>query len=207
MIGVGSELVALNQVAAAGGTNNALIVSAGNAANEFLDALNEIRGAVGCVYKIPVPTGGGEPDLTKLNVVFKPNGGTPETFPNVASAADCMGKKAWYYDDNANPTQIILCPAACDLVSNQAGPVVVELGQDLQLSAGVVALHGVHQRVEVADVHLGLHLRTHPHHVGRRLERRRAVLDPDLRAVVRHGCRHRRADGIPVRDELGGLRP
>jgi hypothetical protein len=128
VIGVGSQLTTLNEIAEKGGTGQAIIVSAGNASKEFLAALNAIRGAIGCAYKLPVPTSG-EPDTDKLNVVFTPDAaGEPEYFPRVQTAADCLGNKAWYYDDNANPTQIILCPAACDLVTNQKGTVVVELG-------------------------------------------------------------------------------
>jgi hypothetical protein len=126
VIGVG-DLGALNAIAQAGGTGQATIISSGNAAQEFLDALNAIRGAVGCTYKIPISTSG-ETDPTKVNVAFTPDGGQQEVFPQVGSAADCLGNKAWYYDDPSNPTQIILCPAACDLVTNTAGKVDVVLG-------------------------------------------------------------------------------
>jgi hypothetical protein len=127
VIGVGSQLGALNQIAQAGGTSQAFIVTAGNAAQEFLDALNAIRGSIGCTYKIPIsPTG--QTDFSKVNVAFTPDGGQQEIFPQVGSAADCLGNKAWYYDDPINPTQIILCPAACDLVTNTKGKVDVVLG-------------------------------------------------------------------------------
>jgi hypothetical protein len=127
VIGVGSQLTTLNEIAVKGGTQQAIIVSAGNAATEFLDALNAIRGSVGCAYAMPVPTSG-DPDPNTLNVVFTPEGGSQEYFPKVDEAAQCQGTKSWYYDDAANPSQIILCPAACDLVTNQPGTVVVELG-------------------------------------------------------------------------------
>lgn len=126
VIGVG-DLGALNAIAQAGGTGQATIIGTANAAQDFLDALNAIRGAVGCSYKIPVSTSG-ETDPTKVNVGFTPEGGTQEVFPPVSSATECLGKKAWYYDDPINPTQIILCPAACDLVTNTKGKVEVVLG-------------------------------------------------------------------------------
>jgi hypothetical protein len=129
VIGVGGQLTSLNEIAKQGGTQQAIIVNTGNAADEFLAALNAIRGAIGCAYKMPVPTSG-EPDKESLNVVFTPEGGSAEYFPRVQSPTECLGKKAWYYDDNANPSQIILCPAACDLVTNVKGTVVVELGCD-----------------------------------------------------------------------------
>ena len=37
------------------------------------------------------------------------------------------------------------------------------------------------------------------------MERRRAVLDPDLRHQLRRRRRHRHPDGVPVRDQLGGF--
>jgi hypothetical protein len=127
VIGVGGQLSSLNAIAQAGGTGQATIVSAGNAAQEFLDALNAIRGSIGCTYNIPVGPDG-TTDFTKVNVAFTPDGGSSESFPQVGSAADCVGTKAWYYDDPTNPTQIILCPAACDLVTNTKGKVDVLLG-------------------------------------------------------------------------------
>jgi hypothetical protein len=132
VVGVGSELTALNAVAQAGGTQQAIIVNAGNAAQEFLDALNAIRGAVGCNYKIPIPASG-KPDTTKVNVAFTPDGGAQVIFPKVGGAGDCQGKTGWYYDNEADPTQIILCPAACDLVSNLKGKVDVVLGCQTQV--------------------------------------------------------------------------
>jgi hypothetical protein len=118
VIGVGAELTSLDAVAVAGGTNKALIVSGADTGKKFLDALNEIRGAVGCTYKIPVPTGGEKVDFNRVNVAFTPTGGAQEIYPKVDGAAACLGTKSWYYDNPTNPTQIILCPAACDQVEN-----------------------------------------------------------------------------------------
>lgn len=131
VIGVG-DLSALNQVAAAGGTNQAIIVSSGNAEKEFLDALNKIRGAVGCQYLIPV---GGKADPGKVNVLFTPDGGGEGTLiKQVPDAASCLGQIGWYYDNPASPSQIMLCPAACDLVTNQKGKVEVVLGCKTQVN-------------------------------------------------------------------------
>jgi len=125
VIGVG-DLSALNAVAAAGGTNQAIIVSSGNAEKEFLDALNKIRGAVGCQYLIPV---GGKADPGKVNVLFTPDDGSAATLiKQVKDAASCLGQVGWYYDNPAAPTQIMLCPGACDLVTNKKGKVEVVLG-------------------------------------------------------------------------------
>jgi hypothetical protein len=128
VVGIG-DLQSLKSVAEAGGTQDAIIVSTSNPAQDFLDALNAIRGAIGCSYKIPVPNAGGEADPNLVNVVFTPEGGGPddaETFIGVDGPGDCQGKKAWHY--NTDKTQIVLCPAACDLVTNQPGKVEVQLG-------------------------------------------------------------------------------
>ncbi len=125
VIGVG-ELSVLNQVAAAGGTDKAIIVSTGNAEKEFLDALNKIRGAVGCQYLIPT---GGKSDPKKVNVLFTPEDGSPGVLIKQSpSASACVGQVGWYYDNPDSPTQIILCPGACDLVTNKKGKVEVVVG-------------------------------------------------------------------------------
>lgn len=128
VIGVGSQLTSLNQVAASGGTNKALIVdgSAGTG-QQFLDALNEIRGAARCNYSIP-NTGGDKPDFSRVNVAFTPAGGAEDVFPFVHDATACLGGPGWYYDNLASPSQIILCPSSCDVVTHQEGKVDVLIG-------------------------------------------------------------------------------
>lgn len=125
VIGVGSELSSLNAIAAAGGTDKAILVSAGNAGTEFLDALNKIRGGMVCQYLVPQD---GKSDPTKVNVVFTPTDQAGQTIGGVGSAADCQGEKAWYYDDKTKPTKILLCPAACDMVKNVPGKIEIVFG-------------------------------------------------------------------------------
>jgi len=129
VIGVGSSLTSLDQIAVSGGTDKALIVSAGNAGQEFLDAMNKIRGSVGCTLKIPQPKSG-TPDPKNVNVGFTPDGGKQQIFPQTKSGdvTGCQGGQGWYYDDPQNPTHIILCPASCDLISHQKGETDVVVG-------------------------------------------------------------------------------
>lgn len=127
VIGIGSELTALNAIAQKGGTNEAFVIGSGNVGAEFLAALNAIRGAVGCNYKLPKPPSG-DPDPNKVNVAFTPDGGKQEIHPKVNGESDCKGEKGWYYDDPQDPNQIILCPASCDEVQNVKGQVDVVLG-------------------------------------------------------------------------------
>jgi hypothetical protein len=132
VIGVGGDLANLNGIAAAGGTGSAFLVdTSANAQQQFLDALNAIRHAVlGCTYQIPLPTMG-NPDFQAVNVIYTPGGGgMPQTLPYVGSQAQCPATgNGWYYDNAANPTQIILCSATCSVVAaDTAGSVSIELG-------------------------------------------------------------------------------
>jgi hypothetical protein len=119
VIGVGTSLSALNGIAQAGGTNQAFIVdTTGNIGQQFLDALNTIRGnALGCRYSIPVPTTG-MPDYANVTVTYTPTTGGAQTIPHVPDVASCPATGAgWYYDNNTTPTQIILCTNECTKVS------------------------------------------------------------------------------------------
>lgn len=120
VIGVGPSLVALDGIAAAGGTTEAYLVDFDPMAEEqFLDALNKIRkAAVPCIYDVPPPPSGETLDFGAVNVEYTPGNGDPaEKFPYVGSVADCPARgHGWYYDDPDRPTKILLCDGTCDLV-------------------------------------------------------------------------------------------
>ncbi len=82
-----------------------------------------------CNYVIPPPPEGEVHDFTKVNMKYTPEGVDPTTvqpYPRVNDASGCGDNAAWYYDNNDAPTEIILCPAACEQVgSGQGGSVVV----------------------------------------------------------------------------------
>ena len=61
--------------------------------------------------------------MVNVNVT---NAGRSSLIPNVPTAADCdaAGGSAWYYDDNANPTSISVCPATCDFITDVAGATI-----------------------------------------------------------------------------------
>ena len=132
IIGVGSSLSNLNDLASAGGTQSAFLCDTGADVNaQFLAALQTIRGAaLGCSYKIPVPEKG-TPDYQKVNVQYTPgDGGKAQLFPHVANAAQCpAGGDGWFYDNEQAPTQITLCDATCQKVQKDSkGEVDVLLG-------------------------------------------------------------------------------
>jgi len=132
VIGVGSDLSNLNGIAAAGGTTSAFLVdTGGNVNQQFLDAMNAIRhAALGCTYQIPLPTDGSTPNFQEVNVEYTPGSGSQQTIPYVTDQGSCPSSgNAWYYDNAANPTQIILCSATCGTIeADTAGQVNITLG-------------------------------------------------------------------------------
>jgi hypothetical protein len=132
VIGVGPSLNALQGIALAGGSGTPFLVDSNpNAGQAFLDAMNAIRGtALTCTYTIPTPTQGPF-DPNFVNVQYTPgNGGPTQTIGKVANQAACPpGGMAWYYDNNANPMLIHLCPDTCGIVSvDTMGSINISLG-------------------------------------------------------------------------------
>jgi hypothetical protein len=117
VIGVGSELGALGQIAVAGGTGKAVLVDvAANADVQFLAALTQIRrDALGCDFPVPFLQG---INLGKGQVVFVPSDGAPHVFmPRLDGVAACQKGQGWYFDDPLTPTKVVLCEASCDVVT------------------------------------------------------------------------------------------
>ena len=131
VIGVGTELTSLNQIAQAGGTSQAYLVDTGNnVTQQFIDALNEIRAMGQCLLQIPVPLVG-TPDYQRVNVVLvdpgNPSGN--QTVKYVTVPANCDPTDGgWYYDSPSNPHMIILCPETCGEVQTGNWDIKVLLG-------------------------------------------------------------------------------
>jgi hypothetical protein len=99
-----------NAVAAAGGTDSAILISNVNVEQAFKDALNKVRGdALPCDYEIPKAVGAGEFEVTEVNVLVTYSGKEPQFVPQVTTCGD-----GWKYDDPANPKRIVLCPVTCE---------------------------------------------------------------------------------------------
>lgn len=81
-----------------------------------------------CAYDLPEPPSGMTFDRDRVNVEHTPEGGGTEVFPRASDEAACGTERAWYYDDADAPTQLLLCPAACDAVTSGPGRVDVRLG-------------------------------------------------------------------------------
>ncbi len=119
VLGIGPSLSNLNQIAAAGGTDEAFLVE-GESSESILHALNEIRAAatVPCELRIPESPSAEGLDYNEVNLVYVDAGCTQHTVHNVADAASCDPEAGgWYYDDPNAPTTINLCGATCNDVS------------------------------------------------------------------------------------------
>jgi hypothetical protein len=132
VIGVGTSSGNLNAIAMAGGTGQAFIVDTTmNVNQQFLDALNKIRGtALGCSYAIPVPKSG-TPNYNQVNVQYTSSpGAAPVLIPKVSDQSKCPSSgNAWYYDNDSAPTMIVLCDSTCkSVLSTSTGEVDVLLG-------------------------------------------------------------------------------
>jgi hypothetical protein len=131
VIGVGDKLEALNEIALAGGSKAATLVSAGaDVEAQFIAALDAIRAqTMTCDYAIPKnPTG--NIDYNAVNVAFT-QGNVATTLLYVPKAEDCKSApgKGWYFDDPKNPTKVTLCPDICETVSTATkGAVSVVFG-------------------------------------------------------------------------------
>jgi hypothetical protein len=117
VIGVGSSLTSLNQIAQAGGSGQAYIVDAGgNTQQQFAEALAKIHGAaLPCDFHIPTD---GQSDPGKVNISFtstaNPNPTTvPRTADMTAGTCPTDGSPAWHYDNPAAPTSAVLCAGTC----------------------------------------------------------------------------------------------
>lgn len=123
----------LNEIAVQGGTQSAFMVDTGDVDKtvaDFLAVIETIKESTfSCNMPIPSPPPGQVFDPAKVNVAFKtdPNG---EETPMVYSQ-DCSAEWGWHYDDEANPTTIVLCDSACGSVksfSSTTGSVDIEFG-------------------------------------------------------------------------------
>jgi hypothetical protein len=129
----GSQESDMDAIAAAGGTTKGIFISDGaTAKQDLLNALGAIRGSVlDCDFELPKADNGMQVDPSKVNVKYTPAGGTQMTLGRVPDATGCGTAPGWYYDNELNPTRILLCPASCNTAS-------VEVDATLEVLLGCV---------------------------------------------------------------------
>lgn len=104
-----------NQIAAAGGTQSAILVSNTNVQAEFEQALAKVRGeALPCEYELPDKVSKGEIEYGRVNLTIDSGGKKTD----ILQTTDCNKGAGWYYDPPApaTPKRILLCPSICDSV-------------------------------------------------------------------------------------------
>lgn len=110
VIGIGEATDAMGAIATAGGTEYLLLDSLSSPETtraEFTKKLNEIRSqAIPCTMAIP-DSSNFKKDL--VNVNFEHSNGTLD---QIGKSATCAAA-GWYFDNEASPTKIQLCPEAC----------------------------------------------------------------------------------------------
>jgi len=107
-----------NLVAAAGGTEEAILVGSTNVSDAFQNALALVRGnALPCSYELPEEVLEGEVGLGFVNVTVTPDGAEGETIPLDPA---CNGD-GWHYDMPGSPTAIELCPTTCTRIRTDPG--------------------------------------------------------------------------------------
>lgn len=82
---------------------------------------------IACDLAIPSPPGGSVLDPRLVNVVVR--GAREALIGKVAGAAACRATGGWYYDDEARPTRVNLCPASCERAQDElrAGSATIEV--------------------------------------------------------------------------------
>jgi hypothetical protein len=66
-----------------------------------------------CEWGIPAAPSGEKVDPARVNVRATMGDGGKSDLAKVATKDACAGGEGWYYDDDANPTRVITCPASC----------------------------------------------------------------------------------------------
>jgi hypothetical protein len=110
----------LSQIAVAGGTDHAYLVSGGDVSKQVLDALNKIRAAaqIPCELEIPPPPSGQTIDYGRVNVIRTSAGCETTTIVYRDAQSSCdAAAGGWYFDNAGTPNKVILCPRTCDDVS------------------------------------------------------------------------------------------
>jgi hypothetical protein len=106
-------------VAQTGGVAGDLCGGNSNGFTPVFDALAQtvVEGKqLDCAWDIPPPPMGEQFEKDKVNVSFTPSQAPAETIYHVSAEADCGPQGGWFYDDNASPTEVKVCPTTCSVI-------------------------------------------------------------------------------------------
>ncbi len=125
----GSKEADLKTIANAGGGDAFFLGSGSNAQQLLIDKLKSISGSLlACDYAMPKSGPGQSVDPGKVNVTFTPGVGGIQQLYKVDDPSKCV-PGGWHYDNEQNPTKIVLCPDTCKAVqADQKGKIDIVLG-------------------------------------------------------------------------------
>jgi uncharacterized protein YegL len=138
VIGVGTEVAKLDEIATGGGTAPHIQVNTTNAATTSADlrtAIGKIKAAqLSCDYTLPTPPAGKSIDVNAVNVNYTTGGATT----TLGYSADCSNAGGWHYDSTTTPTKIIMCPTICSTLQNDSsgGKVDIVFGCSTAVTGG-----------------------------------------------------------------------
>jgi len=122
----------LDTIAQSGGTNTAFNFDKSNVTSDNLvqTLLNITNSKIACNYEIPPVPATEVFNKDKVQVIYTPHSGAKQEVPKLSGAAACDRNPngGWYYDNEANPSTIRVCPCSCS--NFQAGTVSVSIGCD-----------------------------------------------------------------------------
>ncbi len=117
----GANITALDSIAAAGGTTQAIVIQGTNQNNIEAQLVSTFQGIassnISCTFPLP---SSGNFDPNNVTMVRTSSTNVQTTVPQVTNAAACVGD-GWYFDDNLNPTAITLCTTSCTAVQTDPG--------------------------------------------------------------------------------------
>jgi hypothetical protein len=127
----------LDAIAQAGGTKQAHIVQTnGDVTQEFLAALDAVRGSalLSCELQVPPSDAMKGLDYFRVNLVLSGQGVDSQQLVYVKDSSGCAGAtgRGWYYDADPTaqtPTKIIVCPDVCSTIQNtRAAKINLQIG-------------------------------------------------------------------------------
>lgn len=135
----GAGLSNLNEIAAAGGTKQAFLISTSNGdiGSQFVTAMKSISNTtLQCDFPIPTSADGGTTFNGLVSIIYTPSAtGTPQLIPYLGdnagiSTCDLNGNNGWYYDagNYQTATKLIVCPGTCALLADGSGTVSIRTG-------------------------------------------------------------------------------
>lgn len=110
----GVNVAFANDLAKAGGTDSAIVISNVDVQKQFQAALAKVRGeGLGCEFPLPPQADGKAYSYDQVNVRYTTGAGMAQ---DLSRSPGCKSGMGWDYDDPAKPTKVVLCSSVCDAV-------------------------------------------------------------------------------------------